>query len=1175
MPVIIKSANEKSAALASSLQASEDAMRRFTASLPRSTVLQVMEATPLRAIHCSAASSTERPCEFTPLNQSIPEVDRWWRTLLLQTEEEREATSSVNVDHGPHIVRVTDTSATVSVGVAGNGRISCTLYEVPVHIQYNDIVSVVSTAERAKLRTVAVKSQYCTGVRDFVFSFENLTPFCCYCVVFDPYKDTPNVGYFRTLGLPSSKVDTIMVCPISAEDVRSPSVRLGRMAHLSSLSRSPASAVFCLDYNAAVLRNEVGEYLPYGSDLNYLRKSSNMRHSAVDEDNNVLSNLPFMIHNPSAKQRQHDVESVYVSSHGHYCYISMQNESSASIRKVIQAVLTLRLDSSVRCLILLVNQPLIRFLRLRSDGQFVCDGPVSKHKSLCCLLMLCLLDWKSLDESNDCKIICTAPVSAPKCVMIRHAVDVNSQLASPSVHVRRSTEEAGSAEEKHSDHIHDSVGSLSGSLDSLLALVNDSSLTEGQLQTRIAEGLAHIANISPPQKPSFSPEEEGQALRAGSLLIKHLILPIDFHAVENEEVDESITLPEGSCLLDNVIEYEVLHEFTPEETEVHRIAPRLELYRDSIKAEEKIQPVVYELEFFIRCFKSQQNTENVDVMTPPIPLFSQDNAGAVSPSSTMSRNTLHRVYVRPLINEHDLLELVLGPVFGRVSEQSILALFEFNMNLRQLSCVLQPLGAQDENEFVYRTIENIKAFELLEIEFVDLLPGTQYEIFLPEMFATKSIGKFKTIEPFLAFAQIAISGSNTLKSHPILPTIVEQLQYQQSVNLAQIRLLNEMIAEDEKMLRNTSTYAMESSGGYDNTWAKLGTHLATPGVHTAAVFHIGGISALSHHWRGLIGAMITHARRLEIPLREASTVGQWYFKQIEQVVKDTFRLFWSTPVVQEVLSHTSNIPVYQSQYLLPLSVLDDQIEATRIASSEEDAMLLQLVRRVFESHLQAYLSRLYGFEIGASHHFISWRSNSLVTIGLDNVSGRRKIKKKGEAEEGDGEDDAPAEMAPASAGKSSKASRNIEKTDAKDPFSLGFIDRAQWKNVRALVLDKTITHVVILTEQPILSLAHLTREFNPPESVAKGEVLQWSPTAQDLEIFLKFWFDWLAMFQSGEVSSCRSVLLVSASKVPYSTLIQDLKTGLKIQQMCVGEYDDGKTAPVLPLRLKGTFFILF
>jgi hypothetical protein len=298
-------------------------------------------------------------------------------------------------------------------------------------------------------------------------------------------------------------------------------------------------------------------------------------------------------------------------------------------------------------------------------------------------------------------------------------------------------------------------------------------------------------------------------------------------------------------------------------------------------------------------------------------------------------------------------------------------------------------------------------------------------------------------------------------------------------------------------------------------------------------------------------------------------------------VKDTFRLFWSTPVVKEVFSHAANVPMYHSQYLLPLSALDDQVEAARIAGSEEDNLLLQLVRRIFESHLHMYLSRLYGWDVNSSSHFVSWRSNSLAAIGMDIVSGRRKIRKKGE-DDGDNDETDGAEAssakvtAPATKPSKSKGSKaekaDAKKVDMKDPYSLGFLDRGQWKNIRTLVLDRTLTHVVIFTERPVIPLTALPSDFPAPESVAKGEILDWRPTQQDLEIFLRFWFDWLAAYQRGEVASCRSLLLVSTCKMPYSTLVQDIKTGLKIQQYCVGEYDCGGALTDIPFRPKGKFF---
>ena len=121
--------------------------------------------------------------------------------------------------------------------------------------------------------------------------------------------------------------------------------------------------------------------------------------------------------------------------------------------------------------------------------------------------------------------------------------------------------------------------------------------------------------------------------------------------------------------------------------------------------------------------------------------------------------------------------------------------------------------------------------------------------------------------------------------------------------------------------------------------------------------------------------MIAQTRRLEIPLRDASTVGQWYFKQVEQIVKDSFRLFWNTPVVQEVFAHTSNIPLYQAQYLLPLSVLEDKLQALRIVESDTDNMLLQLVRRIFETHLHAYMARATTY---SGDRTLWWLSASIV-----------------------------------------------------------------------------------------------------------------------------------------------------------------------------------------------------
>ena len=1205
------SAYEKSEAFTQSLTAAELILQRVTASLPKQAQLVFNDPTPLRAFQAST-TATAVTMEKNIMEEStfipVPDSQKesfWWRK-----EAELAANipiESVAVASGPHIVRVSGSTVVVSVDTVGLGRVHCSIYEIPAFMQYSDVVSVVATEDRKKLRCLESKSQYSagTGQRRMVFHFEQLMHFCCYCVVVDPFTDhIPAVALFRTLGLPSSAVDSILLCPTSPEDYRAPSQRVGRLMHFAAMSRSPISAAFCLDYNAAVLRNYIGEERKHKADLHYLRQQGNFKTPKENPDHNFQHTLPFLIHNSSYQSNkttstEHD-SSVFVSTHGYYCYISTQNEEPSSLRKIIQAIRALQYNSTVRFVILLVNQPLIRYLRLRDDGQFVCDGPMMHHKLLCCMLFMTLLRWKAQDDGNDCKIICTAPVSEPKCILIRYA-----QHLTDTVHPQARYDDLSVATHYDSHSLKGSGMHLGGEFLEMPSLVLEpsvdaallSSSQEGQFPRpelnnggkfhnlgSIYESIADYgvndlqlqhqlsAALTGSQLGSSHRVEPSVVLRdliadkGGFLTLEHLILPVQHHSVEGEEVDESLTLPDGKCLIEDIIEYEVLQEYTAEETGVHRLAPRLELYRETLKADEKVQPVVYRLEFLVQLLQPreqilQRGEENM-----------HNNSSSSDYSDLVSINTLHRVYLRPLLSEFDLVEMLLGPVIGRTTADTTIILFEFNMNLQQLSCVLQPLGAQDENDFVYKVIDNIKGFELIELQFAELLPGTYYEIFLPELFGTKVIGKFKTIQPYLSFAQIAFTSANTMKRHPINHTIVSQLIHQQTPNLLGIRLLNEIILEEEKtkQKQDESNRRVVRVGGYDNTWAKLGDHLNAPGVHTAAVFHLGGVAVLSEYWSSLVDAMIAQTRRLEIPLRDASTVGQWYFKQVEQIVKDSFRLFWNTPVVQEVFAHTSNIPLYQAQYLLPLSVLEDKLQALRIVESDTDNMLLQLVRRIFETHLHAYMARLYGWEAGASSHYIQWRSNSLVVVGIDSVSGRRKLKKKGDDEEED-ETAAPA-ATPAKSGKLGKDTpKGTEKIDPKDPYSLGFIDRGQWKYIRSLVQDRTVTHIVILTERPIIPLTHLPVTFNVPETIAKSEILEWQPTQQDLEVFLKFWFDWLSMYQTGEVSACRSVLLVSSSKMPYSTLIQDMRTGQKIHQLCVGEYDSSTALRDLPFRPAGLY----
>jgi hypothetical protein len=155
---------------------------------------------------------------------------------------------------------------------------------------------------------------------------------------------------------------------------------------------------------------------------------------------------------------------------------------------------------------------------------------------------------------------------------------------------------------------------------------------------------------------------------------------------------------------------------------------------------------------------------------------------------------------------------------------------------------------------------------------------------------------------------------------------------------------------------------------------------------------------LSYYIKDILVTLLAHAKKLHLPVREASLTGVWYFKQFEEVIKDTFRLFWALPAVRDVLSACSNIPVYNTQYLLPLSLLCNDALCSDIMTSPEDVELLKIIRLVYDQSLQGYVCTLYNYDPKEmANHFTTWRANSLVVVSMDLASGRNKMKSAGSA----------------------------------------------------------------------------------------------------------------------------------------------------------------------------------
>lgn len=118
-----------------------------------------------------------------------------------------------------------------------------------------------------------------------------------------------------------------------------------------------------------------------------------------------------------------------------------------------------------------------------------------------------------------------------------------------------------------------------------------------------------------------------------------------------------------------------------------------------------------------------------------------------------------------------------------------------------------------------------------------------------------------------------------------------------------------------------------------------------------------------------------------------------------------------------------------------------------------------------------------------------------------------------------------------------------------------FIDKVQWKILKNLVLDKYISSIVICSQFPIIALGETVNSFAAPASVPKGDIIPWQPTKNDIEVFLRFFISWMLPDSAQtEIRIDKNVAIVSSSTIPHSTLIQDMNTGLRIQQLCVGNF---------------------
>ena len=175
------------------------------------------------------------------------------------------------------------------------------------------------------------------------------------------------------------------------------------------------------------------------------------------------------------------------------------------------------------------------------------------------------------------------------------------------------------------------------------------------------------------------------------------------------------------------------------------------------------------------------------------------------------------------VDEADLLDIVMGPVVGLVTETTATILFEFNRDIRKLNLLLQPIkpvgsgsglasggvgaggvglepgagvgskqapgqaSTTDKKESkkgkrpkdVMLTLVNVEAYKAVVFKAKDLVPGCLYDIFLPDFSEDRHLGSVRTVSKVPMYVQVVVTGGCPCDDLAVVNQIVSFINKQQ------------------------------------------------------------------------------------------------------------------------------------------------------------------------------------------------------------------------------------------------------------------------------------------------------------------------------------------------------------------------------------------------------------
>jgi hypothetical protein len=314
---------------------------------------------------------------------------------------------------------------------------------------------------------------------------------------------------------------------------------------------------------------------------------------------------------------------------------------------------------------------------------------------------------------------------------------------------------------------------------------------------------------------------------------------------------------------------------------------------------------------------------------------------------------------------------------------------------------------------------------------------------------------------------------------------------------------------------------------------------------------MGSHALLCRIFREVIPPLIEIVKRYRLDDEQhlkTSALSVLYHCQLVQVIEDTLRAIWiMEPSVKEVFQNAANIPLYNTEYWLRDEILLD--------SSPRDYLAFNIIRRLYEEGLQKYLYRLRDWNNRSYHHFFQWREGSMTIAALDfaseqmesmNKTKLKRIQTMNASSSGGGGDGQEQQAS----GDEDDGGGEEHLDDIKaTTFSADFMSENQWKHLRSILTDKSVNQLVICSQHPLIPLDM----SSPSDDDSAPPGPSWKPSESNITKLLEQFFKWLIPPKKS-LEHYKNLTIVCTSDSSYVTNIQDVKSGMKIQQICLGKF---------------------